>query len=66
VLAEPLSEREYAVLRLIAGGLSINEIARTLVISGHTVRTHLRKIYTKLQVHNRMQALAAARSLGLL
>jgi ATP/maltotriose-dependent transcriptional regulator MalT len=66
VLAEPLSNREHAVLRLIADGLSVHQIARALLISDHTVRTHVKKIYTKLHVHNRTQALAAARGLGLL
>jgi LuxR family maltose regulon positive regulatory protein len=66
VPAEPLSERELTVLRLIAGGHSVEEIANRLVISSHTVRTHIRNIYAKLQAHNRIQALTVARTLGLI
>jgi LuxR family maltose regulon positive regulatory protein len=60
-----LSERERAVLQLIAGGRSVQEIARTLVVSVHTVRTHLKKIYAKLEVHSRLQAVERARALHL-
>jgi LuxR family transcriptional regulator, maltose regulon positive regulatory protein len=66
VPVEPLSERERAVLRLIAEGHSVGTIADSLVISSHTVRTHLRNIYAKLQAHNRVQALTIARALRLL
>jgi LuxR family maltose regulon positive regulatory protein len=64
--AQLLSEREQAVLRLLAAGLSIQEIAASLIISSHTARTHVKHIYAKLDVHNRVQALARARSLQLL
>src|SRR5205814_8590636 len=47
VSASLLSEREHAVLELIAAGRSIPEIAATLVISVHTARTHVKKIYHK-------------------
>ena len=62
----PLSEREHAVLELIAEGRSISEIAATLVISVHTARTHVKNIYTKLDAHNRVQAIDRARILQLL
>jgi LuxR family transcriptional regulator, maltose regulon positive regulatory protein len=61
-----LSEREYAVLQLLAEGQSIAEIAATLVISAHTARTHVKNIYIKLDAHNRVQALDRARGLKLL
>jgi LuxR family maltose regulon positive regulatory protein len=65
-LAEPLSERELQVLRLLKTELSGPEIARELVVSVSTVRFHTRNIYGKLGVHNRRQAVARAESLGLL
>jgi LuxR family maltose regulon positive regulatory protein len=65
-LVEPLSEREREVLRLIAEGLSNREIAARLVISLSTVKGHTHQIYGKLAVHNRAQAIAKARGLGLL
>jgi LuxR family maltose regulon positive regulatory protein len=65
-LIEPLSERELEVLQLIAEGLSNPEIASRLYLSLNTVKVHSRNIYGKLGVHNRMQAVARARALGIL
>lgn len=62
----PLSSREIAVLRLIAQGLSNQEIAETLFISLHTVKTHARRINTKLGVARRTQAVARAKSMGVI
>ena len=62
--ASPLSAREIAVLRLIAQGCSNQEIAETLFISLHTVKTHARRINTKLGVARRTQAVAKAKGLG--
>jgi LuxR family maltose regulon positive regulatory protein len=65
-MVEPLSERELDVLRLIAEGLSNQEIAERLFISLHTVKWHTGNIYGKLAVKNRTQAVARARALALL
>lgn len=63
---ELLSARERAVLELLAAGRSIPEIASLLIISANTVRAHVKHIYAKLDVHNRVHALERARSLQLL
>jgi LuxR family maltose regulon positive regulatory protein len=65
-ISQPLSERERAVLQLIADGRSVQEIATLLVISAHTARTHIKNIYAKLDAHNRIQAVEQARTLQLL
>lgn len=65
-MVEPLSGRELEVLGLVAEGLSNHEIAQTLVISPKTVKRHTSSIYGKLGVHSRTQAVAKARSLGIL
>ena len=65
-LVEPLSERELEVLRLIAAGLSNQEIAERAVITLNTVKKHTSNIFAKLGVASRTQALARARELGLL
>lgn len=61
-----LSEREREVLQLIAAGDSNEAIAQRLFVTVGTVKTHLHRIYTKLEVGSRTQAVARARSLGLL
>jgi LuxR family maltose regulon positive regulatory protein len=66
ILLDPLSGREGEVLRLLAAGLSTSEIAAQLFITADTVRTHLKHIYGKLDVHSRLHAVARARTLGLL
>ncbi len=66
VLIDPLSEREREILRLIAAGLSTDEIAEELVIVVGTVRNHIKHIYSKLDAHSRLQAVERARTLNLL
>ncbi len=65
-LLEPLSERELEVLRLIAQGLSNREICERLFLALDTVKGHNRKIFGKLGVKRRTEAVARARELGLL
>lgn len=61
-----LSERELEVLRLLANGLSNQEIAGHLVIAVSTVKTHVNNIYAKLRVETRTQAVACGRQLQLI
>jgi LuxR family maltose regulon positive regulatory protein len=63
---EPLSEREIEVLQLIAEGLTNQEVANRLYLSLHTIKVHARNIYSKLDVKNRTQAVAKARTLGII
>jgi LuxR family maltose regulon positive regulatory protein len=62
---EPLSEREREVLRLLVAGRSGPEIARDLIVAPSTIKTHLKRIYGKLDAHSRDQAIARARELKL-
>jgi LuxR family maltose regulon positive regulatory protein len=65
-LVEPVSARELEVLRLLAAGLTTREIAARLYVTTGTVRSHLKTISRKLDVHSRLQAVERARSLALL
>jgi LuxR family maltose regulon positive regulatory protein len=65
-LREELSEAELRVVRYMPTNLKAHEIAAELFVSANTVRTHLRHIYAKLDAHNRGEAVARARALGLL
>jgi LuxR family maltose regulon positive regulatory protein len=66
VLREPLSEAETRVLRYLPTSLTVPEIANQLCLSANTIRTHMRHIYDKLDVHRRHEAVEGARTLGLL
>jgi LuxR family maltose regulon positive regulatory protein len=65
-LAEPLSKRELDVLQLIAQGLSNREISARLFVALDTVKGHNRRIFGKLLVQRRTDAVVTARSLGIL
>ena len=66
ILLDPLSDRELDVLRLLGSDLDGPAIARELVVSLNTVRSHTKHIYTKLGVNNRRAAISKAHQLGLL
>jgi LuxR family maltose regulon positive regulatory protein len=65
-LVEPLSERELEVLKLLSTDLSGPAIARKLMVSINTVRTHTQNIYTKLGVNKRRSAIREAKKLNLI
>ena len=65
-LAEPLSEREREILRLVAKGSSNREIANQLVLAEGTVKNHVTNILSKLGVSDRTQAALKAHEIGLL
>ena len=65
-LAEPLTDRELEVLRLLAAGRSNQRIARDLVVALDTVKKHVTHILGKLGAANRTEAAARARQLGLI
>ena len=64
-IVEPLSDRELEVLRLLRTEMSGPEIARELVVSVNTLRTHTKNIFSKLGVNNRRAAVRRAEELGL-
>lgn len=66
LLPEPLSERELEVMGLIAAGLKNREIAEELYIALSTVKSHIKNIYGKMGVSNRVQAVSRARELNLI
>ena len=61
-----LSERELEVLRFYAAGKQRNEMAQQLAISEHTVKSHLRRIFKKLKIKNRAQAIKKVIEVGLM
>ena len=61
-----LAEREQEILSLVAKGFNFQEIGRLLGISNNTVKTHIYRIYRKLSVHSRGEAVFEAKRLGLL
>jgi LuxR family maltose regulon positive regulatory protein len=65
-LLDELSAAEVRVIRYLPSNLKAPEIASELFVSTNTIRTHLRHIYAKLDAHNRAEAVARARELGLL
>ena len=65
-LAEPLTDREEEVLRLLRGTLSLREIGQELFLSANTIKTHTRAIYRKLGVATRQEAVERGRDVGIL
>ena len=65
-LADPLTEREVAVLRLLRGTLSLREIGRELHLSQNTIKTHVQAIYRKLGVSTRPDAIERGHAAGIL
>ena len=65
-LIEPLSQREQEILHYIAAGLQNREIAELVYITVGTVKSHVNAIYRKLDVRNRVEAVARAKELDLL
>src|SRR5262249_40757216 len=65
-LREPLSDSETRILRYLPTNLTAPEIADQLYVSVHTVKTHIRHLYTKLGTHHRAETLEQARPHGLL
>lgn len=63
---DPLTTRERMVLERVATGMTVDEVARDLGVSGNTVKTQLKGIYRKLGVHSRAGVITAARNRGLL
>jgi LuxR family maltose regulon positive regulatory protein len=63
---QPLSPRELEVLQHLAAGRSNREIANEMFLSLNTIKAHTRRLYAKLDVNNRTQAVARARDLHLL
>lgn len=65
-LLDSLTEKERNLLRYVSLGLSNKDLADRLSVSTNTVKWHLRNIFEKLQISNRVQAIALARHLGLI
>jgi DNA-binding CsgD family transcriptional regulator len=64
--APALSNQEIAVLELSTKGYNYDEVARLLNLSGHTVKTYVKRIYRKLNVSSKSEASYEARKLGLI
>jgi DNA-binding CsgD family transcriptional regulator len=62
----PLSAREQEILELISRGLSNKQIAKTLNIGPETVKSHINRVFIKLDVEKRAQAVALAQDLGMI
>jgi LuxR family maltose regulon positive regulatory protein len=65
-LIEPLTDREFAILRLLPAPASLRQLAAELFIAPNTLKTHLRAIYRKLGAESREEAVIRARERGLI
>lgn len=66
LLLNPLTERELATLRYLASDLTVSEIAEQMVVAPSTIRTYIKRIYAKLDVHTRLEAVNRGRALALI
>lgn len=60
IIENPLSDRETEVLKLLSQGLNYKDVAEEIFLSPHTVKTHIKNIYSKLHVNNRAEAIYKA------
>ncbi len=60
IIENPLSERETEVLKMLSKGMNYKEVAEEIFLSPHTVKTHIKNIYSKLHVNNRAEAIYKA------
>ncbi|MDC8004926.1 response regulator transcription factor [Aureisphaera galaxeae] len=60
IIDNPLSERETEILKLLSQGLNYKDVAEEVFLSPHTVKTHIKNIYSKLHVNNRAEAIYKA------
>lgn len=60
IIENPLSERETEVLKLLSQGYNYKDVAEEIYLSPHTVKTHIKNIYSKLHVNNRAEAIYKA------
>jgi len=60
IIENPLSDRETEVLKLLSQGLNYKDVAEEIYLSPHTVKTHIKNIYSKLHVNNRAEAIYKA------
>ena len=65
-LAEPLTERELEILRLLPTHLTYQQIADELYVSPNTIKSYIKSIYRKLEVDKRSNAVGTANTLGLI
>lgn len=65
-LVDPLTAREVDILRLLATKMTVPEIAEVLYVTPNTIRSHVKHIYSKLEVHRRFSAVQKGRELGLI
>jgi LuxR family maltose regulon positive regulatory protein len=63
---DPLTKQEWKTLQLLASPLAIPQIAAELIVEVSTIRTHIKRIYSKLDVHTRIEAVQRAKELGIL
>lgn len=61
-----ISDREFEVLSLLAAGRSNKEIAKQLEVSPNTIKTHVAKLFEKLEAQRRTEAISRARELGMI